>query len=117
MKLTQVITLLCCTNQARGVTSPITALALQQFKVNRQIAQNKLAHAGRHRQQAKGSAIGPAIGFAELFQQIKIAQKMADARRRCQNRRRFGPKVSGCARRGTMNQFRKMQILAGTYVQ
>ena len=113
MKLTRVIILMCWTNGAKAVTSPITGMALQMYKTNRQIAQNKLAQAGQHRQQTKGP--GTSLGFAELLQKIQTAQIVVAARRRCRNR--FGPKVGGCIQRGTMEQFRRMKQLAGSYVQ
>ena len=109
MKLTLIITLLCCFHEASG--GPITNLALQEYWINRQMAQNRLPKAGRHRQQTL--VPGQAMEFEELLQLIKTAQMVADSRRRCQNRcsqncRQFGPKVAQC-NRGTMHQFRRMK--------
>ena len=135
MKLSKVLTLFCCTNGANGITSTITNLAIQDFKINRQIAQNKLSQAGRHRsgrhrsgrhrsgrhrsgrhRSGQTMSSGQAIGFAELLEKIKIAQMAADARRRGQNNRRFRPKVGGRIQGGTMEAFRRMQKVVGTYV-
>ena len=119
MKLSKVLTLFCCTNGANGITSTITNLAIQDFKINRQIAQNKLSQAGRHRSGRHRSGrhrSGQAIGFAELLDKIKKAQMAADARRRGQNNRRFRPKVGGRIQGGTMEAFRRMQKVVGTYV-
>ena len=118
MKLILITIVLCCIHQSDGVTSTITNLAIQDYWINRQIAENKLTNAGRHRQQT----IGPvqAIGFDELFQIIEAAQMVVDARHRCEKRcsrncRKFGPKVGKCNKTGTMDKFRQMQELASSY--
>ena len=87
--------------------------------MNRQIAQNKLNQAGRHRSGQRSLPIGAgqAIGFAELLQEIKIAQRAAAARRRGEkNLRRFRQKLGGRIQPGTMEAFRRMQEIVGTYV-
>jgi len=118
MKLTRVLILFCCTNGAKGITSPITDLAIQEYKINRQLAQIKLNQAGRHRSsKALPIGSGPAIGFAELLKQIKKAQRAADARRRGENNlRRSRQKLGGRIQAGTMEAFRRMQKIVGTYV-
>ena len=86
--------------------------------MNRQIAQNKLNQAGRHRSgQALPTGSGQAIGFAELLQKIKIAQRAAATRRRGENNlRRLRQNRGGRVQTGTMEACRKMQEIVDTYV-
>ena len=118
MKLTKVLISFCCINGAKGITSSITDLAIQEYKINRQIAQNKLNQAGRHRSsKALPIGCGQAIGFAELLEKIKIAQRAANARRRRKNNlRRSRQNLGGRIQAGTMEAFRRMQKNVGTYV-
>ena len=60
---------------------------------------------------------GQAIGFAELLEKIKIAQRAAAARRRGEkNLRRYRQKLGGRIQTGTMTAFRRMQEIVATYV-
>ena len=117
MKLSKVFILFCCPNGARGVTSTFTNLALQEYKINRQIAQNNNHQAALHRHsQSVGS--GQAMTLAELINLVKKAQMAADAHRRGpSSRRRFGPKVGKRTQGGTMEAFRRMQKVVGTYIK
>ena len=117
MKLSKVLFLFCCPNGAKGVTSTLTNLALQEYGINRQITRNKHGQAVRHRSgQAMG--LGQAMSFAELLSVVKNAQIAVDAHRRVpSNARRFGPKIGGRIRSGTMKAFRRMLKVVGTYLK
>ena len=117
MKLSKVLVLFCCSNGAKGITSTFTNLALQEYRINRQIAQNKRGQPARHRyRQAMGS--GQAMTFAELLSAVNKAQVSVDAHRRGPSSgRRFGPKFGGRIRSGTLEAFRRMQEVVGSYIK
>ena len=113
MNLIKVITLFCCTNVAKGITSTITDPVLQEFKINRQISKNNHRQGVRHHHR-QAIVPGQAITFGELLNLVKEAQKAVTARR-VSSGRRFRPKVGGRTRIGTMDAFRRMLELVATY--
>ena len=87
MKLYSAITtiLFVLATVTNAVTSPITEMALREYRANalHQSAQNKLFKSGRHRATGiRRIAPGSAISFADLFKQLKTAQKTVEKRRK-----------------------------------
>ena len=69
--------LFCCTNVAKAFTD----LALQEYKIDRQIAKNNRRQGVRHRHR-QAMVPGQAITFAQLLNLVKEAQmEVADHRR------------------------------------
>ena len=86
MKLYSVVILIMFALAAvtNAVTSPITEMGLRAYQANAQYqsARQKLFKSGRHRTtQKQHIKTGSALSFAELFKQIKKAQKIVQKRR------------------------------------
>ena len=87
MKLYSAITtiLFVLATVTNAVTSPITEMALREYRANalHQSARNKLFKSGRHRAtDIRRIAPGSALSFADLFKQLKTAQKTVEKRRK-----------------------------------
>ena len=116
MQFIKVLVLFYCTIQAKVITD-VSEPWLQEYKINPKISRNKHLQGARHRLR-QAMVRGQTITLTELLNLVEYGQMaVAYYPWKLSSGRRFGPKIRGRPRSGTMDEFREMQKLVGTYDQ